>query len=107
MTPEQANQLAFVYAAIAGPANLGTPKTTWAKPFGEKGGEAYYGMFDVLIASQGILAQNAGKLAALEAAVAQLSVGSGVALDMKAIEAAAERGTKAALSGLVLTADVG
>lgn len=65
MTPEQANQLAAVYAAIFGPANLGTSKTTWKKPFGEKGGEAYYGIFDVLIDLQ-------GKVAALTQAVEKI-----------------------------------
>lgn len=102
MTPTQANQLAAVYAALFGPANVGVEKTTWKKPFGEPVGEAYYGMFDVLIASQQTLAQNAGKLAALETAVGQLSAGSGVALDMGAIEDAAERGAKDALAGLTL-----
>ena len=102
MTPEQSNQLNAVYAALFGPANVGAEKTTWKKPFGETGGEAYYGMFDVLIASQQTLALNAGKLAALEAAVGQLSAGSGVALDMRAIEDAAERGAKDALADLTL-----
>lgn len=106
MTPEQSNQLAAVYAALFGPANLGVEKTTWKKPFGEPVGSAFYGMFDVLINVQGVNAQNAGKIAALQTAVSQLSAGSGVALDMKAIEQAAERGAKEALSGLTLTADI-
>lgn len=104
MTPEQANQLAFVYAALAGPANLNTPKTSWKKPFGEKPGEALYGLLDIAIYSQSLIAKNAGVLAALQTAVSQLSAGSGVALDMEAIEEAAERGAKGALSGLTLTA---
>lgn len=62
MTPEQANQLAAVYAALFGPANLGVSKTTWKKPFNEKGGEAYYGMFDVLIDTQHKLAKLSDKV---------------------------------------------
>lgn len=111
MSAKAEQQIEAVYAAVFGPANLHYPdgrpveKTTWAKPFGEAPGEAYYGLFDVVIYSQGLIAQNAGVLAGLKTAVAQLSAGSGVTLDMAAIEAAAQRGAKEALSGLVLRAD--
>ncbi len=104
MTPDQAQKLEAIYAALFGPANVGAPKTTWAKPFGEAPGEAHYGLLDISIYSQTLIAKQAGELAAVKAAVSQLSVGSGVALDMKAIEDAAERGTHNALSGLTLKA---
>lgn len=104
MTPDQAQKLEAIYAALFGPANVGAPKTTWAKPFGEAPGEAHYGLLDISIYSQTLIAKQSGELAAIKAAVSQLSVGSGVALDMKAIEDAAERGTHNALSGLTLKA---
>lgn len=103
MTPDQANQLQFVYAALGGPTNIGQSSVKWANPDGAR--SAQYGLLDIAIYSQLLTAQNQGKLDALAAAVAQLSAGSGVALDMKAIEDAAERGAKDALNGLVLTAD--
>lgn len=109
MTPEQARQLEAVFQALFGAANVPANKTgkiTWAKPFGEKPGEAHYGLLDIAIYSQALIAKNAGVLAALQTAVSQLSAGSGVALDMKAIEDAAERGARDALSGLTLTAKV-
>lgn len=102
MSAKAEQQIEAVYAAIFGPANIPTEKTTWAKPFGEPAGVAYYGIFDVLIAMQGTVAANAGKLAALQAAVQQLSAGTGVTLDMTAITAAAERGAHDALASLVL-----
>lgn len=105
MNDDDRNKLNFVYAALAGPVNLGVEKTVWARPFGEKAGEAYYGMFDVLLNVQATLAKQAGVLAALQAALAQVAK-SGAVIDMKAIEAAAERGAKDVLSGLVLKADV-
>ncbi|MEV4777433.1 M23 family metallopeptidase [Microbacterium sp. LWH12-1.2] len=108
MTPEQDRRLEAVYQALFGPANVPantTGKITWAKPYGEKPGEAFYGLLDVAIYSQQLSSQVAGVLAALQAAVAQLSAGSGVALDMKAIEDAAERGARDALDGLTLTAN--
>lgn len=57
MTPDDRNKLNFIYAALAGPVNLGAEKTTWAKPYGEKPGAAYYGMFDVLLDVQARLAR--------------------------------------------------
>lgn len=105
MNDDDRNKLNFVYAALAGPANLGTEKTVWARPFGEKAGEAYYGMFDVLLNVQATIAKQTGVLAALQAALAQVAK-SGAVIDMKAIEDAAERGAKDVLSGLVLKASV-
>ena len=109
MTPEQDRRLEAVFQALFGAANVPantTGKITWAKPYGEKPGEAQYGLLDIAIYSQSLIAKNAGVLAGVQAAVAQLSAGSGVALNMDAIEAAAERGAKDALRGLVLSADV-
>lgn len=99
-------QIDAVYKAIFGPNN--GPKGT-AKPLGWRNvyGDAQssqYGVLPIEIHTQTLVAQALGQLAALQTAVGQLSAGSGVALDMKAIEAAAERGAKDALSGLVLTA---
>lgn len=106
MSAEAEAQIRAVYAAIFGAPNIEAEQITWAKPHGEKSGVAQYGIFDVLINVQGVNAQNAGRISALQAAVSQLSAGSGVALDMKAIEDAAERGAKEALSGLTLSANV-
>lgn len=101
MTPEQAQQLSAVYAALFGPANLGVPKTTWARPFGEPGGEAYYGMFDVLIRLQSLVVAQQGQQAAILEALKQVSGGN---IDLKALEAAAERGAREAIAGLTLKA---
>ncbi|MCZ4301273.1 hypothetical protein [Microbacterium oxydans] len=52
MNAEQDRRLEAVFQAVFGAANVPaneTGKITWAKPFGEKGGEAYYGIFDVLL----------------------------------------------------------
>lgn len=105
MSAEADAQIRAVYGAVFGAPNIGAKQVTWKKPSGPAG-VANYGIFDCIIALQGVAAKSAGELAAIKAAVSQLSVGSGVALDMKVIEAAAERGAKEALSGLVLTADV-
>lgn len=102
-----------MYSGIFGPANVIDPKTgkpatdrtRWARPFGESGGEAYYGMFDVLLNVQATVAKQAGVLSALQTALAQVAK-SGAVIDMKAIEDAAERGAKDALGDLVLKADV-
>lgn len=105
MSAEAENQIKAVYAAIFGPANVDANELNWR----EVGGgttRARYGVLPIVIHNQTLIAKNAGELAALKAAVSQLSAGSGVALDMKAIEAAAERGAKDALRDLTLTVDV-
>lgn len=101
MSQKAEQQIEAVYAALFGPANLGVPKTTWARPFGEPTGEAYYGMFDVLIRTQALVAAQQGQLAALAEAVKQVAGGG---IDMKALEAAAEKGARDALGGLTLKA---
>lgn len=106
MSAEAESQIRAVYAAIFGAPNIDADQITWVKPHGDKSGVAQYGIFDVLINVQGVNAQNAGKIAALQTAVSQLSAGSGVALDMQKIEDAAERGAKDALRGLTFTTDV-
>ena len=95
-------RLDAVYAALFGPANLNVPQMTWAKPFGEAPGAAQYGLLDVSIYSQALIAQQAGRLAAIEEVVEQLAVGAGAVLDMGAIADAAERGAERALEGLAV-----
>lgn len=108
MTPEQANQLDAVYKALFGPnngaANTKSP-LTWKNVY-DDGQASAYGLLPISLHNQALIAKNAGELAAIKAAVSQLSVGSGVALDMKAIEDAAERGAKDALTGLTLVPKV-
>lgn len=60
MSERAEQQIEAVYAGFFGPANVINPATgrpasevtTWAKPFGEKGGSAYYGIFDVILGMQ-------------------------------------------------------
>ena len=105
MSQKAEQQIEAVYAALFGPANLGVPKTTWARPFGEKPGEAYYGMFDVAIRTQELVVTQQGQIAALTNLVEQITqTGSGGVIDMKAVTEAAERGAKEALDGLTLKA---
>lgn len=66
MTPEQDRRLSALYQALFGAVNVPptenpTGKITWSKPFGEAPGEAYYGIFDVLLHNQQLIAQLAGK----------------------------------------------
>lgn len=105
MSQKAEQQIEAVYAALFGPANLGVPKTTWARPFGEKPGEAYYGLFDVAIRTQELVVTQQGQIAALTNLVEQITqTGSGGVIDMKAVTEAAERGAREALDGLTLKA---
>lgn len=65
---------------------------------------AKYGVLPIVIHNQGLIAKQAGRLAAIEQVVEQLAVGNGAVLDMDAIAAAAERGAEKALEGLTLKA---
>lgn len=65
---------------------------------------AKYGVLPIVIHNQGLIARQAGRLAAIEQVVEQLAVGAGAVLDMDAIAAAAERGAEKALEGLTLRA---
>lgn len=67
MTPDQSMKLDAVYAALFGPANLKIPKMTWTKPFGEAPGEAYYGVLDIDIRTQQLVAQVLAAVQRLEA----------------------------------------
>ena len=106
MSARAEEQIDALYKATFGPNNGETATTKplgWTNIHGDVQ-TAEYGSLPIEIHSQTLIAQALGELAALRAAVTQLSAGSGVALDMAAIEAAAERGVKDALSRLVLTA---
>lgn len=101
-----AKRMDATYAAVFGARNL-TGKddpVSWQN----RGGvvqKANYGMLPIVIHNQTLIAQQSGRIAAMEEVVEQLAKSKGVVLDMKAIAAAAEKGAKSALSGLVLTAN--
>lgn len=102
-----ADRAAACYAALFGPANINAPKITWAKPFGEPIGEAYYGLLDVTIATQNNIVKQSAAVAALTEAVRQLAArepGSSGGVDMNAVQEAARKGAAEALSGLTLRA---
>lgn len=65
---------------------------------------AKYGVLPIVIHNQGLIAKQAGRLAAIEQVVEQLATSNGAVLDMDAIAAAAERGAEKALEGLTLKA---
>lgn len=105
MTPEQAKQLDFVYKALAGPNNgyaASTSPLSWRNLRGDIG-TANYGLLPIVINNQALIAKNAGELAAVKDIVRQLASASGAQIDMKKVEAAAERGAKAALDDLTIT----
>lgn len=106
MSARAEEQIEAIYAAVFGPANLGVEKTTWARPFGEKPGEAFYGMFDVDLRTQQLVLGLQGQIAGLVKALEQLSPGGGGQIDMAAIEAAAARGAREAQANLVLRAEI-
>lgn len=92
-TDEDRRKTESIYAALFGPANIKVPMMTWAKPFGEAPGAAYYGTLDLLILNQTRVAELSGKVSGLAAAVAQLGSGG---IDITAIEAAAREGAASA-----------
>jgi hypothetical protein len=103
MTPDQSQKLDAVYAAIFGPANVGTTTLKWASVDGAR--SAAYGVLDIDIHTQALIAKLIGQQAALLQAVQQLAGGGGT-VDMAALEKAAEKGARDALSGLTLKAEV-
>lgn len=96
MTPEQAQQLSAVYAAIFGPANVDAGEVSWKNPTGTQ--TAQYGLLPIVIHNQTLIAQLIGQVSALASAA-----GVGGA-DLKALEAAAEKGARDALAELTLKA---
>lgn len=70
-TDQDRQRLDAVYAGMFGPANLNIPQMTWAKPFGEKPGLAYYGALDIGIRTQTLVVELAGKLVAGKTATAE------------------------------------
>ncbi|PVE94985.1 hypothetical protein DC434_13755 [Microbacterium sp. TPD7012] len=108
MSARAEQQIDAVYKALFGPNNGETATTSplgWQNVYGDVQSSAY-GLLPIVIHNQTLIASQAGRLAAIEEVVEQLAQGSGAVLDMNAISAAAERGAKKALDGLVLTADV-
>lgn len=101
MTPDQSMKLDAVYAALFGPVNVGGKQLSWASVDGDRA--AAYGVLDIDIHTQSLVAQLVGQVSALTAAVQTLPGGG--AVDMARLEEAAERGARDALSGLVLKAD--
>lgn len=59
-----------------------------------------YGVLPIVAHNQTLIAQQSGRLAALEEAVKQVAARPGVALDLGAIQKAAEDGVRAAFEGL-------
>lgn len=106
MSAKAEEQIEAMFQAMFGPKNVdgGAGPLQWQNWDGDAQA-VKYGLLPIVIHNQTLIAQNQGKLAAIEQAIEQLSVGSGVTLDMKAIQDAAERGARDALSGLVLRAD--
>lgn len=104
-TDQDRSRLDAAYAALFGPANLGAPQMTWAKPFGEAPGVAYYGSLDIAIVTQTTVSTLVGQVAALTQLVSQLSAGGGAPIDMERVEKAAREGAKDALADLVLRPD--
>lgn len=99
MTPDQAKQLDFIYKALAGPNN-GTTATT--KPLGWQniGGDAQtsnYGILPIVIHNQTLIGKQAAELAAVRSVVEQLAKATGVTVDMKQVQAAAQAGAQAAV----------
>lgn len=94
MTPEQAQQLSAVYAAIFGPANVDAGEVSWKNPTGTQ--TAQYGLLPIVIHNQSLIAQLIGQVSALA------SVAGVGGADLKALEAAAEKGARDALAGMTL-----
>lgn len=101
MTPDQAQKLDAIYAGIFGPQNVGVTVLSWKSANGNQ--QAFYGNLEIDIHTQSMVAKLQGQVAALTEAIKAIPGGKGV--DMAALEDAAERGAREALSGLVLKAD--
>lgn len=101
MTPEQSAKLDAIYAGLYGPANVGAGEISWKSLNGVQ--KAQFGNLEIDIYTQKLVAQLVGQVAGLTEAVKAIPGGNGV--DMAALESAAERGAREALSGLVLKAD--
>lgn len=101
MTPEQSAKLDAIYAGLYGPANVGAGEISWKSINGVQ--KAQFGNLEIDIYTQKLVAQLVGQVAGLTEAVKAIPGGKGV--DMGMLEAAAERGARDALAGLVLKAD--
>lgn len=104
MSAQAEQYISNMHAAIFGPQSVGGADLKWANKDGARRGE--YGILDIITYNQQLIAALTGQLSAMSNVVEQLAAGSGAVLDMDAIAAAAERGTRNVLSGLVLTADL-
>jgi len=62
-----------------------------------------YGILPIVAHNQTLIARQAGQLAGLTKLVEQLATGSGTPIDMRAVQAAAEKGAAAALDGITIT----
>ena len=100
MTPEQSAKLDAIYAGLYGPANVGAGEISWKSINGVQ--KAQFGNLEIDIYTQKLVAQLVGQVAGLTEAVKAIPGGKGV--DMGALEAAAEKGARDALAGLVLKA---
>lgn len=103
MSAQAEAYISNMHAALFGPQSIGGVDLKWPNKDGAR--RAEYGVLDIIIYNQQLIASLTGQLAAMAAVVEQLATANGAVLDMKAIEDAAERGAKDALRGLVLTAD--
>lgn len=104
-TDEDRERLNATYAGVFGARNI-TDKATpvsW-KNIGGGVQKANYGILPITIHNQTLIAKQSGQIAAINEVVQQLATANGAALDLGAIERAAERGARAALDGLVIDA---
>lgn len=68
--------------------------------------EFRYGVLPIVAHNQRLIAQQAGQIAALQAIVQQLTATQNIALDLGAVQDAADRGTRDANAGLLNSIDV-
>jgi hypothetical protein len=102
-TDEDRAHLTAAYEALFGPKNGGaTGPLSWENLDGSSG-SSRYGLLPIEIYTQVLVSKQAGQLAALTELVKQLAAGGGTAIDMSAVQAAAEAGTKAALADISVT----
>lgn len=99
MSAEAEAKINAIYAGMFGARNI-TDKATpvsWKNIDGSVQ-KANYGALPIVIHNQVLIAQQSGRIAAIEAVVEQLAKAGGATLDLDAIAAAAERGAATALS---------
>lgn len=101
MSAEAERQIEFIYKALAGPNNGDDPTSElgWTNVGGGRQ-TARYGVLPIVIQNQKLIAQQTGMIAGLAKAIEQIN--GGAPIDLKAIEAAAERGASSALDDLTL-----